>query len=65
MIIIKVTGKDTIERALKKFKRKFDNTKVLRELRNRQSYTKKSVQRRDEVKKAIYLEKKKRQEEEF
>jgi len=65
MIIIEVTGKDTIERALKKFKRKFDNTKVLRELRNRQSYTKKSVQRRDEVKKAIYLEKKKRQEEEF
>jgi small subunit ribosomal protein S21 len=65
MIIIEVTGKDTIERALKKFKRKFDSTKVLRELRNRQSYTKKSVQRRDEVKKAIYLEKKKRQEEEF
>ena len=65
MIIIEVTGKDTIERALKKFKRKFDNTKVLSELRNRQSYTKKSVQRRDEVKKAIYLEKKKRQEEEF
>jgi small subunit ribosomal protein S21 len=65
MIIIEVTGKDAIERALKKFKRKFDNTKVLRELRNRQSYTKKSVQRRDEVKKAIYLEKKKRQEEEF
>lgn len=65
MIIIEVTGKDTIERALKKFKRKFDNTKVLKELRNRQSYTKKSVQRRDEVKKAIYLEKKKRQEEEF
>jgi small subunit ribosomal protein S21 len=65
MIIIEVTVKDTIERALKKFKRKFDNTKVLRELRNRQSYTKKSVQRRDEVKKAIYLEKKKKQEEEF
>jgi len=65
MIIIEVTVKDTIERALKRFKRKFDNTKVLRELRNRQSYTKKSVQRRDEVKKAIYLEKKKRQEEEF
>ena len=65
MIIIEVTGKDTIERALKKFKRKFDSTKVLRELRNRQSYTKKSVQRRDEFKKAIYLEKKKRQEEEF
>jgi small subunit ribosomal protein S21 len=65
MIIIEITGKDTIERALKKFKRKFDNTKVLRELRNRQSYTKKSVQRRDEFKKAIYLEKKKRQEEEF
>ena len=65
MIIIEVTGKDTIERALKKFKRKFDNTKVLRELRNRQSYTKKSVQRRDEVKKAIYLENKKREGDNF
>jgi small subunit ribosomal protein S21 len=63
MIIIEVNGKDSIERALKKFKRKFDNTKVLRELRNRQSYTKKSVERRDEVKKAIYLEQKRREEE--
>ncbi len=63
MIIIEVNGKDSIERALKKFKRKFDNTKVLRELRDRQSYTKKSVERRDEVKKAIYLEQKRREEE--
>jgi small subunit ribosomal protein S21 len=63
MIIIELNGKDSIERALKKFKRKFDNTKVLRELRNRQSYTKKSVERRDEVKKAIYLEQKRREEE--
>jgi small subunit ribosomal protein S21 len=63
MIIIEVNGKDSIERALKKFKRKFDNTKVLRELRNRQSYTKKSVERRDEVKKAIYLEQKRKEEE--
>jgi len=63
MIIIEVNGKDSIERALKKFKRKFDSTKVLRELRDRQSYTKKSVERRDEVKKAIYLEQKRREEE--
>jgi len=63
MIIIEVNGKDSIERALKKFKRKFDNTKVLRELRNRQSYTKKSVERRDEHKKAIYLEQKRKEEE--
>jgi small subunit ribosomal protein S21 len=63
MIIIEVNGKDSIERALKKFKRKFDNTKVLRELRNRQSYTKKSVERRDELKKAIYLEQKRKEEE--
>ncbi|MDR2449665.1 MAG: 30S ribosomal protein S21 [Prevotellaceae bacterium] len=54
MIIVPVKEGENIERALKKFKRKFEKTGVIRELRNRKTFVKKSVLRRDEVKKAIY-----------
>ena len=54
MIIVPVKEGENIERALKKFKRKFEKTGVIRELRNRKTFVKKSVIRRDEVKKAIY-----------
>jgi small subunit ribosomal protein S21 len=54
MIIVPVKEGENIERALKKFKRKFEKTGVIRELRNRKTFVKKSVQRRDEIKKAIY-----------
>ena len=52
MLIIKVQ-KGNINRALKQFKRKFRDTKVLKELRERQYYTKKSLKRRVEKDKAI------------
>jgi small subunit ribosomal protein S21 len=58
MLIIKVEGHDTIEKALKKYKRKFDKIKILRELRNRKEFTKKSVNKREGLKKAVYLQKK-------
>ena len=58
MLIIKVEGKDSIERALKKLKKKFEKTKVVKQLRERKEFTKKSVKRRDEIKKAVYVEKK-------
>lgn len=58
MLIIKVEGNDNIEKALKKYKRKFDKTKILRELRNRKEFTKKSVNKREGLKKAVYLQKK-------
>ena len=45
--------KGNINRALKQFKRKFRNTQVLKELRERQYYTKKSLKRRIEKDKAI------------
>ncbi len=56
MIIVPVKEGENIERALKKFKRKFEKTGVIRELRNRQAYKKPSVERREEVKKAIYVQ---------
>lgn len=57
MIIVPIKEGENIERALKKFKRKFEKTGVVRELRNRKTFVKKSVARRDELKKAIYVQK--------
>jgi small subunit ribosomal protein S21 len=56
MIIIPVKDGENIERALKRFKRKFEKTGVVKELRNRQAFEKPSVTRRTELKKAIYIE---------
>ena len=38
--------KNNLNKALKLFKKKFKNTKVLKELRERQSYTKKSLKKK-------------------
>ena len=54
MIIVPVKEGENIEKALKKFKRKFEKTGVVKELRNRQAFEKPSVARRTEVKKAIH-----------
>ncbi|SMO74558.1 30S ribosomal protein S21 [Solitalea koreensis] len=54
MIIINLKDNETIDKALKRFKKKFEKTGVLRELRSRQAYEKKSVARRNVVKKAVY-----------
>ena len=56
MIIVPIKEGENIERALKKFKRKFEKTGVVRELRTRQAYIKPSVRRREEIKKAIYVQ---------
>ncbi len=56
MIIIPVKEGENIERALKRFKRKFEKTGAIKELRSRQMFTKPSVKRRIEVKKAIYIQ---------
>ncbi len=62
MLVIQVKEGDNIERALKKYKRKFERTKTLRELRARKTYTKPCVADREARKKAIYVESIKRQE---
>jgi small subunit ribosomal protein S21 len=63
MIIVQVKDGENIERALKKFKRKFEKTGVIKELRERQAYTKPSMERREQKKKAIYKQKLKENEE--
>jgi len=56
MIVIPVKEGENVERALKRFKRKFEKTGVIKELRNRQAFTKPSVVRRAEFQKAIYIQ---------
>jgi small subunit ribosomal protein S21 len=56
MIIVQLKEGENIERALKKFKRKFEKTGVVKELRSRQAYVKPSQKRRDVVKRAIYIQ---------
>lgn len=62
MIVIPVKEGENIERALKRFKRKFEKTGVIKELRERQAFSKPSVERRAEVKKAIYIQQMQRQD---
>ena len=52
MLIVKVQ-KGNLNRALKQFKRKFKNTKVLKEIRERKHYVKPSLKRRIEKDEAI------------
>lgn len=63
MIIIPVKEGENIDRALKKFKKKFEKTGTMRQLRARQHFTKKSVKRREEILKAEYIQSMKKAEE--
>ena len=56
MLIIPVKEGENIDRALKRFKRKFDRTGTMRQLRKRQQFTKPSVERRQQVLKARYIQ---------
>ena len=56
MIILPVKDGENIERALKKFKRKFEKTGVVKELRSRQQFDKPSVKRRLKMERAIYVQ---------
>ena len=57
MLIIPVKEGENIERALKKYKKKYDRTGVVKELRKRQQFTKPSVRKRQEKLRAIYSNK--------
>jgi len=57
MIIVPVKDGENIERALKKFKRKYEKTGIVKELRRRQQYNKPSVLRRLKMEHAIYVQK--------
>ena len=54
MLIVKLKKGENINRALKRFKVKFRNTQVIKQIRERQYFEKKSVKRRREVMNAIY-----------
>ncbi|MCU0432575.1 MAG: 30S ribosomal protein S21 [Bacteroidia bacterium] len=54
MIIVAVKEGESLEKALKKFKKKFEKTGVVRALRDRQKFTKPSVRKRETKLKAIY-----------
>ena len=56
MLIIPVKEGENIDRALKRYKRKYRNTKVLQELRDRKQYLKPSIQKRAQLIKAKYVE---------
>jgi small subunit ribosomal protein S21 len=56
MIVVPIRDGENLERALKKLKRKFEKTGVLKELRIRQKFTKKSVIRREQIRKAVYVQ---------
>ena len=57
MIIVPVKEGENIENALKKFKRKFEKTGVVKELRARQQFDKPSVINRLKKERAVYVQK--------
>ena len=57
MIVVPVKEGENIEKALKKFKRKFEKTGVVKELRARQQFDKPSVLNRLTSERAIYVQK--------
>ena len=62
MLIIDIKDGESIDKALKRYKRKFQNAGIMRELRTRKEFAKPSVKRRNEILKAQYKEKIRREE---
>ena len=62
MLIIPVKEGENIERALKKFKKKYEKTGVLKELRERKQFLKPSVNKKKAMEKAVYKEKMRNEE---
>jgi small subunit ribosomal protein S21 len=58
MIVISLKEGESIDRALKRYKRKYDRIGIVRKLRSKQQFTKPSIIRREQVLKAAYLQKK-------
>lgn len=59
MLIIEIKGNDTIEKALKQLKSKVIKTKQQQKLLDRKEFEKKSVQKRKQILKAVYTQRKK------
>ncbi len=63
MLIIPIKEGENIDRALKRYKRKFDKTGTMRQLRSRQQFSKPSIERRAQFQKAAYIQHLRDQEE--
>ncbi|MCS6990369.1 MAG: 30S ribosomal protein S21 [Chitinophagales bacterium] len=57
MLIIDAREAESLDKALKKYKKKFEKAGILKELRRRQAYIKPSVERRNTILRAIFREK--------
>jgi small subunit ribosomal protein S21 len=57
MLIVDSKDCENIDKALKKYKKKYEKSKVLLQLRERQTFTKPSIKRRSEILKAVYKQK--------
>jgi small subunit ribosomal protein S21 len=58
MLLVEISAKQPIERALKVLKKKWDKSKAMKILKDKKEFKKKSVRRRDELKRAAYIQKK-------
>ena len=63
MLIIPIKDGENIDRALKRFKRKFDKTGTKRSLQTRKEFLKPSIKRREVIQKAQYVQRLRDQEE--
>ena len=61
MLIVKMKEGENIEKALKRFKRKVNETKLIPNLREREQFVKPSVKKREMKKKAVYIQKLRRE----
>jgi small subunit ribosomal protein S21 len=56
MLVIEVKKGESLDKALKRYKYKVIKTKQLEQVRNKQVFVKKSVKKRDQLKKAKYIQ---------
>lgn len=56
MIKIEIKEGEKIDRALKRYKKKHRNVKIMQNIRENQFFTKPSVKRRRQVQKASYIQ---------
>ncbi|MGQ9845964.1 MAG: 30S ribosomal protein S21 [Bacteroidales bacterium] len=57
MIIVPVKEGESVDKALKKYKRKFEKAGIMKELRERKAYKKPSERRREQITRAIFIQK--------
>lgn len=65
MLIVKLKDGENIERAIKRMKRKVQQTKQIPKLRSHEAFVKPSVKKREQKKKAIYIQKLRDEEDSF